>query len=132
MVTDYDNNSLTVQWGVLASVEAGAATAAGFPTRPGGYLGLTYGTLHLFIFFSRLIVFFLFHLRLSCGIISHCVGIAVTALLLSLLLILALIGYVLYNWKARDGGFPSVCPAFDLMSLPLTHYFLSIILWLFP
>jgi hypothetical protein len=48
IVTDFDNNSVSLQWGVLASVNPGAAIAAGFPTKPGGYLKTTYGTISIF------------------------------------------------------------------------------------
>lgn len=46
IVTDYNDNSLTIQWGVLASVDPAGATAAGFPAKPGGYLATTYGAFY--------------------------------------------------------------------------------------
>jgi len=74
LVAGYDNYTLNIQWGVIASQNAAAATLAAYPRVAGGYLSTTY-------------------------------GIAVTALLFSLFLIIVLFIAVAIWWKGGRGGF---------------------------
>lgn len=55
-VTNFDNSSVSVEWGVIASIDPAQAIAAANPRKPGGYLAGTYGIAVTALLFSLFVL----------------------------------------------------------------------------
>lgn len=95
MVTGFDNYSISLQWGVIASIYAEDASLAGFPKKPGGYLSQTYGKFFLLLFL--IISYFL-------------IGVAVTALIFSMIGLIIGSVVIYFIFRGRSGFAPLLNP----------------------